>query len=273
MVDTRNKTVIKTELIEYLTGIGLDIHTSTKARGNNGFFRNGRIDVSKKLDDYSAIRVLLHEFAHYFHYLRDEKFKNSYVLFDCDIENFEEELLCVTNFVDENSLCKSLIAEREKVKKSIKNLTANIRSIYPKFSPTEELKQFKRYAMWSNLGYLEKHDRVKLVSWFSPKIYSIANVRKDFPNIPDVFVDYLKLRSNQRKRARITGRISRLNKYYSNPSELFARFVEGLFVDKYMVKELAPKAYERFCALYESGYYKELEAVFNIIGIEVTPLT
>lgn len=271
MVSTRNETtaIIKNELIEYLVSIGLDIHTSTKARGNNGFFRNGRIDVSKKLDDYSGIRVLLHEYAHYIHFLKDEKFKNSYVLFDCEIEEFEDELLCVTNFVDENSLCKTLIKEREKVKKSIKNLTASIRNVYPKFSPSEELKQFKRYAMWSNLGYLEKHDRVKLISWFNPKVYSIANVRKDFPNIPDVFVDYLKLRSKQRKRARITRKISRLNKYYSNPSELFARFIEGLFVDGEMVKELAPKTYERFCELYVDGYYKELEPVFNIIGVKL----
>lgn len=270
MVSTRNKTNnIKTELIEYLTNIGLDIHTTTKARGNNGFFRNGRMDISKNLDDYSAIKTIVHEYAHYFHYLKDKKFKNSYVLFDCDIEDFEDELLCVTNFVDENSLCKKLIEEREKIKKSIKNLTASIRNIYPRFSPSEELKQFKRYAMWSNLGYLEKHDRVKLISWFNPKVYSIANIRKDFPNIPDVFVDYLNLKSKQRKRARITRRISRLNKYYSNPSELFARFVEGLFIDKDMVMELAPKAYERFSELYERGYYRELEPVFEIIGVDV----
>ena len=266
MVSTRNETVIKTELIQYLREIGLEVHTSTKARGNNGFFRNGRMDISKNLDDYSAIKTIVHEYAHYFHYLHDEKFKSSYVLFDCEIEELEDELLCVTNFVDENSLCKTLLAEREKIKKTIKNLTASIRSIYPKFSPSEELKQFKRYAMWSNLGYLEKHDRVKLISWFNPKTYSIANVRKDFPNIPDVFVDYLNLKSKQRKRARITRRISRLNKYYSNPSELFARFIEGLFIDKDMVKELAPKTYKRFSELYENGYYKELNRIFDIIG-------
>lgn len=268
MVDARNKTIIKTELIEYLKNIGLDIHTTTKARGNNGFFKNGRIDVSKKLDDYSAIRVLLHEYAHYINFLMDEKFKNADILFDCDIENFEDELLCVTNFVDENSLCKTLIAEREKIKKSIKNLTAGIRDVYPKFNPSEDLKQFKRYAMWSNLGYLEKYDRVKLISWFSPKTYSIANVRKDFPNIPDVFVNYLTLKSKQRKRARITSRISKLNKYYSNPSELFARFIEGLYVDKNMVEMLAPNTYQRFRILYYAGYYQGLKPVFDIVGID-----
>ena len=268
MVSTRNETIIKKELIKYLSDIGLKINTSTKARGNNGFFRQGRIDVSKNLDDYGAVKTIVHEYAHYVNFLMDEKFKNSFVLFDTEFEELEDELLSVTNFVDENSLCKKLLDEREKVKKSIKKLTSDIRAVYPQFSLTEEFKQFKRYAMWSNLGYLEKYDRVRLISWFTPKVYSIANVRKDFPNIPDVFVNYLKLRSYQRKRARITRRISKLNKYYSNPTELFARFVEGMFIDKEMVKTLAPKTYERFRELFFLGYYQGLKPVFEIVGVD-----
>lgn len=260
---------MKKQLVKYLSSIGLEIHTTTKARGNKGFFRNGRIDVSKNLDDHSAIKTILHEFAHYLNFLKDEKFKNSYIIFDKEFDEFEEELICVTNFVDENSLCKKLLDEREKVKKSIKKLTASIRSEYPNFSPCEEFKPFKRFARWSNVSYLEKYDRVRLFSWFSHKTFSIANVKNDFPNIPDVFVDYLNLKSKQRKRARITSRISKLNKYYSKPTELFARFIEGLFLDIDMVKELAPQSYARFVELYSNGYYENLEYVFDIVGIKV----
>ena len=260
---------MKKQLVKYLSSLGLEIHTTTKARGNKGFFRNGRIDISKTLDENSAIRTILHEFAHYLNFLKDEKFKNSYIVFDKNFEEFEEELICVTNFVDENSLCKKLIDEREKVKKSIKNLTSSIRSVYPEFSPCEEFKPFKKYARWSNLSYLEKYDRVKLFSWFSHKTYSIANVKKDFPNIPDVFVDYLNLKSKQRKRARITSRISKLNKYYSKPTELFARFIEGLFMDRAFIQEVAPKSYARFVELFSQGYYENLEHVFDIVGIKV----
>jgi hypothetical protein len=267
MVSTRNETVIKSELVDYLSELGLDIHTGTKARGNNGFFRNGRIDVSKKLDDNSAIRVILHEFAHYVNSLLDEKFKNSFVLFNSEFNEFEEELSVVTNFVDENSLCKKLLDEREKVKKTIKNLANSIRVEYPNFALSEEFKPFKKYSRWSNVSYLEKHDRVKLINWFSTKIYSISNVKEDFPNIPEVFVHYLNLRSKQRKRARITSRISKLNKYYYSPTELFARFVEGLYVDREFVKELAPKSYERFSELYYSEYYPYFENVFKIAEI------
>ena len=124
MVSTRNETAIKSELISYLSEIGLDIHTTTKARGHNGFFKDGRIDISKNLDDCSAIKTILHEFAHYVNSLLDSKFKNSYVLFDTNIEELKEELLCVTNFVDENSLCKNLIQERQIINKSIKELTS-----------------------------------------------------------------------------------------------------------------------------------------------------
>lgn len=269
MVSTRNKTDIKDELIRYILELGIDIKTKTKARGHNGFFKEGRIDISKSLDEHSFIKTALHEFGHYIHFCFDDKFKNAYYLFDCEIEPLLDELMCVTNFVDENSLCKKLVGEREKIKKSIKDLTASIRQVYPKFNPSEKLKQFSRYAMWSNLSYLENHDRVKLVSWFSSKIYSISNVRKDFPNIPDVFVNYLKLKSKQRKRARITNKISKLNKYYSNPSELFARFIEGLYLDCDMVKALAPTAYERFLTLYENNYYPHLKKVFEIVGVEI----
>ena len=108
-----------------------------------------------------------------------------------------------------------------------------------------------------------------MFNWFSHKTYSIANVKNDFPNVPDVFVDYLVLKSKQRKRARITSRISKLNKYYSKPTELFARFVEGLFVDANVVKELAPKSYARFAELFYKGYYENLEHVFDIVGIKV----
>ena len=35
------------ELIEYMESLGLEIHTTTKARGHLGFFLDGRIDISK----------------------------------------------------------------------------------------------------------------------------------------------------------------------------------------------------------------------------------
>lgn len=268
MVSTRDKTV-KKELVNYITSLGVKVNTVTKARGNKGFFKDGRIDISRTLDDSSAIKTLVHEFAHYVNFRLDKKIKNLEILFCSDDSKLKEELLAVTNFVDENSMCHSLHSEKEKLKSHIKKLAESIKDKYPEFSISEEFKAFKRYARWSNVSYLEKYDRVKLHSWFTHRIYSVASVRKDFPDIPDEFVSYLKLRSKQRKRAKISRRINKLNKYYSEPCELFARFIEGLYLDSDMVRELAPTAYNAFVELYNKDYYHGLKNVFTILGVEL----
>lgn len=267
MVSSRNTTLIKKELIRYMSSLGLTVKTVTKARGNKGFFKEGRIDVSKTLDNDSAVKVLVHEFAHYINYKLDNKLKSLEAVFGVDNENLREELLKVTRFVDDNSRCMILNAEKDKLKQKIKNLTDVVKSTYPNFSLSDDFKEFKKYAKRTDLRYLEKYDRVKVQSWFSYKIYSLADIRKDFPNIPEVFVAYLNLKSQQRKRAKISRRISKLNKYYSEPCELFARFVEGLYIDSDYVKELAPNAYNNFMNLYNKNYYDGMREMFAILGI------
>ena len=267
MVGTRNKTLIKDELIRYISSLGLDVKTFTKARGNRGFFKEGRIDVSKTLDDTSAVKTLVHEFAHYVHYNLDKKLKDLTILFGEDNEVIRDELLAVTMYVDENALCKKLTAEREKLKTGIKALADNIKMTYPKFSLSERFKEFRSYSRWSDLRYLEKYDRVKVQSWSTSKVYSVSAVREDFPDIPEVFVDYLKLKSKQRKRAKISRRINKLSKYYNEPCELFARFVEGVYLDIEKTKELAPVCYEKFVELYNKNHYPGLREVFSIIRI------
>lgn len=267
MVGSRSTTLIKDELIRYISSLGLTVKTVTKARGNKGFFKEGRIDVSKKLDDNSAVKVLVHEFAHYINYKLDSKLKSIEAVFGKDDKQIREELLEVTKFVDDNAHCRILNAEREKIKLNIKNLTETIKNIYPKFSLTEDFKEFKKYSRWSDLRYLEKYDRVKVHTLFSYKTYSLSNVRRDFPDIPDVFVDYLTLKSQQRKRAKISRRITRMGKYYSEPCELFARFIEGLYISADKVKELAPYAYNCFMENYRKNYYPEMRELFSILGI------
>ncbi|MCR5265985.1 MAG: hypothetical protein K6E29_05265 [Cyanobacteria bacterium RUI128] len=267
MDGSRSTTLIKNELIRYISSLGLTVKTVTKARGNKGFFKEGRIDVSKNLDDVSAVKVLVHEFAHYVNYKLDNKLKSLETVLGRDDEQIRAELLEVTKFVDDNAHCRVLNAEREKLKLKIKNLTETIKDTYPKFSLSEDFREFKRYSRWSDLRYLEKYDRVKVHTLFSFKTYSLSNVRKDFPDIPDVFVDYLNLKSEQRKRAKISRRITRLGKYYSEPCELFARFVEGLYVDTDRVKKLAPNAYNCFMENYQKNNYPGMREMFSILGL------
>lgn len=267
MACARNNTLIKNELIRYISSLGIDVKTITKARGNKGFFKEGRIDISKNLDDESAIKTIVHEFAHYINHKLDKSLKNLDIMFGNNSNELIDELLSVTAFVDKNALCEKLTKERDELKTEIKQLTETIKTTYPNFSPTENLKDFHKYAKFSNLNYLEKYDRVKIHNTFNEKLYTIKDVKKDFPDIPDVFVSYLNLKSKQRKRAKISSRINKLNKYYNEPCELFARFIEGIYLDIEKVKALAPNAFNRFMELHNKNHYKGLRELFSIVRI------
>ena len=58
-----------------------------------------------------------------------------------------------------------------------------------------------------------------------------------------------------------------MNKYYNEPTELFARFVEGLFMDKEKINELAPRTFNLFYDLYQENYYTNLKELFSIVNI------
>jgi len=83
--------------------------------------------------------------------------------------------------------------------------------------------------------------------------------------MPKAFCACIRLKSAQKKQARISARMNRLNKYYAKPTELFARFVEGLYIDEARTQACAPHATQRFLELLESGYYLELKHVFEIL--------
>ena len=269
MAYSRSTTLIKEELIRYISSLDLQVNTVTKARGNRGFFKDGRIDISKTLDDDNAVKTIIHEFAHYINYKLDKKLDSIELLFGLDTPTLRRELLEVTKFVDKNAHCLKLSEEKDRLAENIKKLSDNIKTTYPKFSGNDELKEFNKYAKWSDLRYLAKYDRVKVNGGVSSKIYSVKTVKTDFPDMPEIFADYLQLRSEQRRRAKIMRRLNKLNKYYSEPCELFARFIEGLYLDSEKVKELAPRAYEQFLTLYNKNYYKCMRELFGILRIIV----
>lgn len=178
---------------------------------------------------------------------------------------FEEELFKVTNFVDENSLCVKLYEHKDRIKNLIKIYESEIKKDYPNFQRSKKFKEFDKYIKKSKARYLLKYDRVKLIgrSFFRKKeeIYSVATVEKDFPEMPRAFVYYIKLHSAQKKQSRVSARINKLKKYYTKPCELFARFVEGIYLDKEWVCALAPYSTARFFKLLDNGYYGELKNI------------
>lgn len=258
------------ELIKYFKSLGLEVHTNTKARGHHGFFMKNRIDISKNVPKNRIIPTLLHEFAHYIHYNMDSTISlsggNFQLLFQEENPLFEEELFKVTNFVDENSLCVKLYEHRDRIKQQIKYYEKIIKSEYPKFLRSKKFKEFDRYIRKSKAKYLLKYDRVKLIEGFfkqKVKIYSVASVEKDFPDMPRAFCAYIKLHSFQKKQSRVSTRINKLHKYYKKPTELFARFVEGLYLDKEWVCAIAPYSSKRFFELLDDGHYGNLKDIFD----------
>ena len=81
--------------------------------------------------------------------------------------------------------------------------------------------------------------------------------------MPQAFSAYIRLKSYQKKQSRISSRINRYKKYYEKPAELFARLVEGLYIDCEWVEAIAPNVTQRFYELLNSGYYMELSTIIS----------
>lgn len=270
----------KKELINYFKSLGLTVHTSTKARGHQGFFLKNRIDISKNIPENRIIPTLLHEFAHYIHSKIEPDMNRTggtlSMLFKEDNPIFMDELIKVTNFVDQNSLCVRLYEHKDRVKSKIKEYENIIKLYYPKFMRSKKFKEFDKYIKKSNARYLLKYDRVKLIQggFFrkTTKLYTIDNLEKDFTDMPKAFAAYIRLKSFQKKQSRISARINKYKKYYERPTELFARLIEGLYLDKEWTEAIAPNVTEKFYELLKNGYYYELSVVLDKFKLDRTCL-
>ena len=258
----------KKELIKYFKELGLTIHTNTKARGHQGFFMKNRIDISKNIPEQRIVPTLLHEFAHYVHYNIEPKMNltggSFEMLFGEENPLFEKELFKVTNFVDENSLCVKLYEHKDRIKEKIKEYEDVIKKQYPDFMRSKPFKEFDKYIKKSEAKYLLRYDRVRIVTGFwkkSYKLITVSDIEKDFPDMPESFAAYIRLKSAQKKQSRVSARINKLQKYYKKPNELFARLVEGLYLDKDWVKALAPYTTQKFYENLKAGHYKYLQEV------------
>lgn len=268
------KKITKRTIVNFIKNLDVQVKTNTKARGHQGIYFKNRIDVSKHLDDERSIEVLAHEFAHYIHNkIENDIFKTGgsleklFCLENCTI--IEKELLLVTDFVDKNSRLISLKRLKSQISAEIKVEQQIIQQYYPNFMRSKKFKEFDKYIRKSNAKYLLKYDRVKIISGFFRRetLLSINNIETDFDDMPKAFIAYIRLRSMQRRQARIARRINKLNKYYKRPSELFARFVEGFFISKEKIITLAPRTTERFFYLLEQEHFFELNQFLKLAQI------
>ena len=267
MACTRNRTF--TRLVDYCRDCGLEVKTTTKARGHQGVFLHDnkdlrRIDISKNLSPDKAVPVIAHEFTHFFHHNIDSQFENLEKIFGVKEEILLDELTTVTEFVTGNTAELTARKELQKVKNKIREQESIIKSKYPNFKRSEKFLKFENYIKNSAAKYLLKYDKVKVISHFQYVIYSVDNLKRDFPDMPEEYAAYINLRSLQRLQSRYSRKLRGLKRYYAKPAELFARFVEALVIDRDKVAELAPEAYEAFKERLEFKAFRNLKNFLDI---------
>ena len=268
----RSKPLTKRNVIDFMRALNIEVKTNTKARGNNGLYQKNRIDVARGLTEEQAIDVLVHEFAHHIHYKIDKDFlKNGGSLENIfntsNIVEIKEELKNVTNLIDKNSRLNIFLKAKEEASNQIKGMQSAIKRDYPNFLRSKKFPEFEKYIKGSDAKYLVKYDAIRLMQGFffkKERILTVKNIETDFPDMPKAFQLYIRLCSMQRKQAKITRRIGKLNKYYEKPTELFARYVQGYFSTPETISTVAPTTTKRFNELLSSGYYKELKDLFDI---------
>lgn len=259
MVSERNRIL---RLKEYFESLGIEVNIGkNKARGNKGFFRgtnNGayRIDISKNIGEEETLSVLLHEFAHFVHFKYDKTLSSLDFAFDNITDMMNEELVNVTVKKIPKTEAKVLFDKKDKLASEIKEMTKQIKQTYPDFKVSTPCKKFERHFSLP-VKYLLKYDRIN----FNNTIYSVENLGKDFYELSDEEILYVQIKSKQRMIGRINARISKLNRYYNNPTELFARFIELFYSDKNSAELIAPNV----CKLFNFSNIKEFKRLETIL--------
>lgn len=216
MADKRNRVL---ELTRYIESLGIQVNLGkNKARGNKGIFmsrkNSHRIDISKNVDEDSVSSTLLHEFAHFIHYKYDKTLKSLDFVFKDLSDEEQEELLDVTVKNIPKDFASSLFDAKKQLSIENKILAEQIKSIYPDFKVSEPFKKIERNLMFA---------------------FSLTEVEQA----------YVKLKYNQKNIAKINAKINKLNKYYNQPSELWARLFELFFMDKASALKSAPNICRR----------------------------
>ena len=242
MASERNRSL---ELKEYFSKLGIDVKMGkTKARGHRGVFMHSfnkyRIDISKNLDEPSVLSTMLHEFAHYVHYKYDKNLKSLDFVFGDFTDDIKEELIKVTVQEIPKDFAMELYNIKNSINNEIKNLLTQIKISLPNFKLSEKNKEIER-TLSNPIKYLLRYDNVKCFN----HLYSVDNIESDY-NLTDIQKNYIKIKSKQRALKRINSKICRLNKYYNNNSELFARFVDAYYTKPELIQKIAPNACAKF---------------------------
>lgn len=250
-------------LKNFVESFGIDINIGkNKARGNKGIFirknTDFRIDISKNTEN--PIGTIIHEFAHYIHSIYDKNLKSLDFVFGNLDNEINEELIKITVENVPKDFATDLFNKKSEVEKEIKSLAKFIKTVIPDFKLSEPNKQIEK-SIGLPAKYLLKYDRVRIFT----KIISVGNIEQDCPNLTPVQAAYIQIKSKKRLIGRINSKISRLNRYYNQPTELFARFVESYFTDNVHTQQLAPKTCKLMENVLNNQSIKELSELNEIM--------
>lgn len=258
MACERNRII---NLIKYIESFGIEVNNGkNKAQGNKGFFKaknkHYRIDIAKGLSEENIIKTLAHEFAHFVHYKHDKYLKSLDFIFE-ETDILTEEMISITVSMIPSESIKPLFEIQNNIKNDINIIKKDLKKYLPDFSYSKHAKQLEKAIKKTSLKHLLKYDKVKVIEGFSYRIYSVEDL--EYNNENELFI---KLLSKKRALKRISSKISRLNKYYNTPTELFARSFELYATNKTKIKEIAPNIYKQFenCQITElSNFVKKIQ--------------
>lgn len=239
MVSERDRIL---KLAEYVESKGVQVNVGkNKAQGHKGFFKargeTFRIDIAKGMNYIETVRALAHEFAHFVHYSYDKTLKSLDFIFDMNDEILEELISLTVEILPKESV-QPIFLQKESVKKELKDLQVSLRKISSVFNEKIPCKNIEDKIKRSKYRYLLKYDNVKVLEGFFIKKYSISELKGE-----NELELYLMIKSKQRLLNRINSKISRLNKYYNSPSELFARAFETFVINPDQLKRISPRIY------------------------------
>jgi len=261
MAGQRNRII---ELADYISSFGIDVNIAkNKARGNKGVFirtnKSFRIDLNKSIkDEESSIKILLHEFAHYVHSVHDKSLKSLDFAFGKLDNNILEELIQITVQEVPKDSAKMLFDKKEEINSQIKEISAKIKNIYPDFKISSDYKTLeKNLPLYAK--YFLKYDRIRVFN----NLYSVECMDEQFPELNEEQKNYIKLKSKQRSLRKINSKITKLNSYYNQPTELFARFVELYYTNPLITKKIAPISCKKFEETLLSKKIPELTNIEN----------
>lgn len=271
MVSTRNRIL---NLVDYIESTGIVVNIGkNKARGNKGFFKavgdKYRIDISSKLDDETVLRILIHEFAHFIHYQNDKTLKNLDFIFDDVSDDLLDEMIMLTVESIPKETVSPLFEEKDNLKSKIKKSSSLIKQTYQNFNISKPFEILEKRIKKTPYKYLLKHDIVKLVDFFSTKILSINDLDKERFSLDDESIEYIRLKSLQRKLNKLNNRISKLNKYYNSTTELFARSIEFYILETPVVSAKTPLLKAKLDEILRTNKIPHLTNLVNICNISI----